>query len=294
VAEGGSLHAAAVKMHLTPSAVSHALKSLETEVGCRLFERGGNKMMLNQAGEQLLAQVRPPLAVLDAAAESLKQLAKWGQTRLRVGAAASVCQHLLPTVIRELRRSHSQVELQVESGNTADLIEGLRANRIDLAVGIAPENESGLNVRPLFRDELMFVFAPGHPWAMDRPIRDEELRKQPLILYKRASATAHLVDEFFRTLKLVPSSIMEIDSIEAIKELVKLDLGVGVLAPWTVDKELARGKLRMRPLATKPLTRNWAVFYLKPRRLALMQERFYRLCRHHAAGMRLDRKDLPR
>ena len=93
---------------------------------------------------------------------------------------------------------------------------------------------------------------------------------------------------------MVPSTIMEIDNTEAVKELVKLSLGVSILAPWTVDKELARGTLSMRPLGTKPLTRNWGMFFLTSRRLTLAEETFSKLCRQHAAGMRLDRKDVGR
>jgi DNA-binding transcriptional LysR family regulator len=291
VAESGSLGKAAEKLHLTPSAISHAIKALESQLGCRLFERSGKRMLLNQAGEQLLAQVRPPLAALDAAAESLKRLGKWGQSRLRVGASASICQHLLPGVIRELKKAHAQIELQVESGDTPELVELLRGNKIDLGLGVAPESNGGLEVRPLFRDELMFVFAPSHPWSAGRPISRDELRTQPLILYQRASLTARTVNEFFRSLDLVPSAIMEIGSIEAIKELVKLNLGVSVLAPWTVDDELVRKKLKMRPLSTKPLTRHWVALSLAGRRLTLAEEQFCKLCRHHAQGMRLDRKD---
>jgi DNA-binding transcriptional LysR family regulator len=291
VAESAGLVAAAGKLHLTPSAISHGLKALETQLGCRLFERAGKRMLLNQAGEQLLAQIKQPLAALDAAGESLKRLGKWGQTRLRVGAAASLCQHLLPRVIRELKKSHAQLELLVESGDTSELLPLVRENKLDLALGVAAENSSGLESRPLFRDELMFVFAPSHPWAAGRPISHDELRTQPLILYQHSSLTARLVDEFFRHLDLVPSAIMEIDSIEAIKELVKLNLGVSVMAPWTADKELVRGRLKMRPLGSKPLWRQWTASYLAGRRLTLAEESFCKLCRHHAAGMRLDRKD---
>jgi DNA-binding transcriptional LysR family regulator len=158
---------------------------------------------------------------------------------------------------------------------------------------VTPENPSGLEVRPLFRDELMFVFAPTHPWANGHHVSRDELRTQPLILYQRSSLTAHLVHEFFRKQDLVPCAIMEIGSIEAIKELVKLNLGVSVLAPWTADHELARGTLKMRPVGAKPLTRQWATLHLAGRRLTLAEEDFCKLCRRHATGMRVDRKDVP-
>mgnify|MGYP001564803297 CR=1 FL=1 len=292
VAQSVSLVAAAAKLHLTPSAISHSLKSLETELGCRLFERAGRKMLLNQAGEQLLAQVQAPLAALEAAGEALKRLGKWGQTRLRIGTAASACQHFLPGVIRELKKLQPRLELLVKSGDIPEMMDFVRANTVDLALGVKPDSHAGLEVRPAFRDELMFVFAPSHPWADGHPLSRDDLRTQPLILYHRSSPTTRLVDDFFRRLDIAPSTIMEVGSIAGIKELVRLNLGVSVLAPWSVDKELARGTLKMRPLGAQPVWREWVIISLAGRRLSLAEERFCRLCRNHAAGMRLDRRDV--
>jgi DNA-binding transcriptional LysR family regulator len=292
VAENGSLVTAAAKLHLTPSALSHALKHLEAQLGCRLFDRAGKRMILNQAGEQFLSRIRPPLAALDEAAESLKRLAKWGQTKLRIGAAASICQYMLPAVIRELKKSHDKIELQVESGDTLELVQMLQTRKVDLGIGLAPENSSGLELRGIFRDELMFVFAPSHPWSTCKTISREDLSRQPLILYQRSSVTARLVADYFKQFGVVPSNIMEIGNIEAIKELVKLNLGVSVLAPWTADREVARGKLKLRPLGGKAITREWVMMGLAGRRLGLPEEIFCKLCRQQAAGMRLDRKDV--
>ena len=118
------------------------------------------------------------------------------------------------------------------------------------------------------------------------------LNARVIVIPTTSGLTARQVDDYFRSLDLVPSAVMEIDNIEAIKELVKLNLGVSVLAPWTADRELARGTLRMRPLGPKPLRRQWVVAWLKGRRLTLAEETFCKLCRNVAAGMRMDRKDL--
>lgn len=293
VAESGSLVVAAGKVHLTPSAISHSLKSLETDLGCRLFERVGKRMVLNQAGEQLLSQVQGPLSALDSAAEAIKRLGKWGLTRLRVGTSAAACRHILPQVIRELKKNDPAVEFRIESGDTPRTVELLREAKVDLVLGIAPENTIGLELRPVFRDELMFAFSSAHPWSDGRSITRDEIRAQQFIVYQRNSLTAQLVDEHFRQLDVVPNAAMEVDSIGAIIELLKLNLGVSVLAPWTVEQELARKTLKMRPLGAKPLRRQWSLISLATRRMTLTEENFCRLCRNQTAGMRLDRGDVP-
>ncbi len=292
VAKSGSLVAAAATVRLTPSAISHSLKALETDLNCRLFERVGKKMVLNQAGEQLLAQVQRPLAALDSAAEEIKRLGRWGQTRLRVGTSAAACQHLLPRVIRELKKAHASLDLHVEAGDTPRVLQWLRDSKIDIGLGITPDNPAGLELRPIFRDELLFVFAPSHPWAGRKPLTPDDIRTQPLIVYQRASLTGHLLDEYFRQLEIVPHTVMDVDSIGAISELVKLNLGVSILAPWTVDHELAHGTLKVRPLGPKPLRRQWSTMSLASRRMTLAEETFCRLCRNYAAGLRLERRDV--
>jgi DNA-binding transcriptional LysR family regulator len=292
VAESGSLVLAAGKVHLTPSAISHSLKAMETDLGCRLFERVGKRMVLNQAGEQLLSRIRNPLAALDAAEDEIRRLAKWGQSLLRLGTSSAICQHILPRVIRELKKTYPTLELQVESGDTPRALELLRESKVDLALCIPPENAAGLDARPVFRDELMLVFSPQHPWAAGRPISRDEIAAQQFIGYRRSSFTAQLLTDYFKEAGITPRVMMEIDSIGAIVEMVKFNLGVSILAPWTVDRELANNKLKMRPLGPKPLKRQWSVVSLGSHPKSFIEETFFRLCRTHAAGLRLDRRDV--
>jgi DNA-binding transcriptional LysR family regulator len=249
-------------------------------------------MVLNQAGEQFLQAIQPPLAALDKAAEALKHWSKWGHPRLRVGGSASICQHLLPGVIRELKRVHERIDLQVQTIEGAQILAKIQNGELDLAIGVALDSAPGLKVRPLFQDELMLVFTPTHPWTNSPSLGPEELRRQPFILPSANARIRGIIDDYFQNLDIVPSTIMEVDNAEAIKELVQLNVGVTILAPWTLERELARKSLALRPLGSRPVTRNWAVHTLSSHRPNLAEETFTKLCRQHAAGMRLDRKDL--
>jgi LysR family transcriptional regulator, low CO2-responsive transcriptional regulator len=293
VADSGHLVSAAKKVHLTASAISHTIKGLETELGCRLFERVGKRLALNHAGEQLLAQVRGPLAALDSAAENIRQLKNWGHTRLRIGASYAACEQILPGIINDLKKRQLSLDLRLESGHTPRLLDLLQKQKVELALGIAPANAAGWSLRAVFRDELMFVFAATHAWADGRPITRDEIRRQQYILYQPSSLTADFVGGYFRQLEVEPDITMEVASTGAIIELVKLNLGVSIVAPWTVDRELMQGTLKMRPLGPKPLHRRWTVITLAHHRMNLVEETFCRLCRSYATGLRLDRNDLP-
>lgn len=293
VARHGGLPGAALELHLTPSALSHRLKGLETELGCRLFERSGRRMILNQAGEQLLAGIEAPLENLAETAARLRALGRWGQGRLRIGVSASLCDEMVPRVFSELRREFAKLHVVVESGDMPELAGKIRDRQLDLAVGVGLDPEPGFEFRPVFEDELLWVLSSSHPWADGRPLSKVDLRKEPVITYRRGSSTARLVDRYFRGIGVDPMVAMEVGSVRAIKEMVLRNLGVAILAPWAIRAELTAGTLTMRPLGAKTLKRQWVVAHSVGRRLTLAEERFQRLMEQEAQTLWRDRGSIP-
>ena len=95
LARTGSFTQTARELHLTQSGISHSVKALENDIHCRLLDRLGKKVVLTQAGEQLLQHATKILAEMETARESLTQLGKWGRGRLRLGASVTICQCVL-------------------------------------------------------------------------------------------------------------------------------------------------------------------------------------------------------
>ena len=106
-----------------------------------------------------------------------------------------------------------------------------------------------------------------------------EIKRQNFILYTRASYLSGMIEEYFRKEDIVLSSTIELGNMEAIKELVKLGLGISILAPWVARKELAEGSLRAVPLGRRKLRRSWGILLRKGRPLTLAQETFIGLCK---------------
>jgi LysR family transcriptional regulator, low CO2-responsive transcriptional regulator len=131
---------------------------------------------------------------------------------------------------------------------------------------------------PLFQDELRFLVAPLHPWAKLGRAPREAIESETLVLYNKTSHTFRLVSEYFREDKITLTNFIELGSMEAIKELVKIGLGAGVFAPWIARAELESGSLVSLPLGARKLRRRWGVAHLKGRRLALAEETFVGLC----------------
>jgi DNA-binding transcriptional LysR family regulator len=274
----GSFTLAAQELFLTQSAISHAIKALEEEAGCRLFERAGRRVTLTQAGEQLLRHVDKIFAEMKIARSGLAELSRWGHGRLRLGASTTACQYILPTVLREFKQSFPKCVISIDPGDHARQMDLLLHSHIDLAIMLEPEGMKEVAFVPLFTDEMRFLLAPAHPWARAGRVQRETLESETLILYNQTSYTFRLVKEYFRAEGMPLANFLELGSMEAIKELVKIGLGVGVLAPWVARNELAAGALVSLPLGKRKLRRRWGVGHLRSRRLSLGEETFVGLC----------------
>jgi DNA-binding transcriptional LysR family regulator len=285
LARRGSFTMAAKELHLSQSAVSHSMKALETDLGCRLFDRMSKKVLLTQAGEQLLQHADRILLEMSLARETISQLGKWGRGRLRIGASTTACQYILPEVLSDFKRSYPHAIIAVEPGDTRESIEMLHSNQIDLAVTLEPKRDDDLEFTPLFTDEMQFVMSPAHAWAQNGGVVRDEVPRQQYVLYNKKSFTFELVEEYFRAEDMVLNMVMEFGSMEAIKELVKLGLGVSILAPWIARKELESGELVALPLGRRKLKRTWGLLHWRGRRLTLAEETFVSLCRNHTARL---------
>lgn len=283
LARTGSFTQTARELHLTQSGISHSMKALETEIGCRLLDRLGKKVVLTQAGEQLLQHAEKILSEMETAREALGHLGKWGKGRLRLGASTTACQHIIPPVLREFKESFPAYAISIEPSDTQGMVSSLLQHRIDLALSLDPGSEAQLEFHPLFTDELFFLVGAQHPWALGGHVHRLEIPRQSFILYSKNSVTFRLVEDYFRRDDMVLNTVIEVGSMEATKELVKLGLGVSILAKWVAAKEIEEGSLVALPLGRRKLQRRWGILSWRGRRLSLAEETFIGLCKSATA-----------
>src|SRR5215472_3386894 len=138
LARTGSFTQTARELHVTQSGVSHSMKALERDVGCRLLDRLGKKIVLTQAGEHLLHHSNRILKEMEGARESMAQLGKWGRGRLRLGASTTACQHTIPAVLREFKESFPEHVITIEPGDTPAMVHSLLRQQLDLALTLEP------------------------------------------------------------------------------------------------------------------------------------------------------------
>jgi len=277
VREGGFTRAART-LGLTQSAISHALRALEDDAGCKLLLTVGKQPRLTDAGEELYGAATRILDEMSAVRLGLGERGQWGRGRLRIGASAAACQFLLPDILREFTHCFPEFNISLEVADTPESLERLRHREIDLALVLGPEVPAGCRFQPLFVDEVRFLVSPRHPWAARGRATLSELPAQTLILHGKRSRTFQLVVEYFRAENVNLGNPLDVGSTEAIKELAKLGLGVALLPTWIAQREIEEGSLVDLALGRRELRRQWGLATLAARQLHLAEETFVGLC----------------
>lgn len=265
LAETRSFTAAAQRLYLTQSAVSHSIKSLEATLRCCLFDRLGKRIHLTRSGEALLKHANIILGHMKSAAEELGEINAPGRGRIRIGASITICQYVLPQALREFRESFPEYEISVTAGDTAVLLDLLNSGEVDLALTMKRPGDSRLQFRELFRDELGFILSPMHPLARSWQLDSRRMENENFIFYSRSSDTFRLLEAFLKDSRISRETSMELGSMAGIKEMAKIGLGIGVVAPWTALPELEDGSLVFRSARSDAMRRHWGI-YMDPRK----------------------------
>lgn len=278
LASEGSFTQAGRALHLTQSAISHAIRALEDELGCQLFLRQGRRVFLTHHGRELLRHADSIQTQMAQARAALGALDRNPRGQLRIGCTPAASQFILPMVLREFRDSFPLYNITVVPGETPDTQERLENGALDVAICLKPRDVSRLECHPLFQDEMVFLVSPLHAWRKSPP-RAGDLAAETYIVSSRNSYTFALVNDYFLRLGVRPRSFMELGSTEAVKELVKLGLGVALVAPWIVGRELRTKELIALPLVKGRVRRQWVVAQLKHKPVSLAEQTFMGLCR---------------
>ena len=142
----------------------------------------------------------------------------------------------------------------------------------------------------LFEDDLQFLTHALHPWALKKRIRHDEIARQNLILPDRSSDTYASIKSYFHREHIQFHPFIEIGNDEAIKQFIRLDLGVGILPRWIAAAELQQGYLAALPLGRRRVRRRWGVLHARERKLNFAESLFVNLCRSVLRGLIFDAK----
>ena len=263
--EKNSFTRAAEALAMTQPAVSHHIRTLESELGIKLFYRGKNALKLTPEGEIVVQYARRIKALhekmLRALAGAEKQM-----SNIRVGITHTAESSLIAEVLAKYSTSAPGLRLTVITDIIKNLYDMIDNYEIDLAIveGRAPEGD--INALLLDTDYLVCVVSNQNPLAKKSMVTLNDLRKEKMIVRLPGSGTQNL---FISHLESIGMSIdefnvvLEVDNIATIKDLIRKDMGISILARSACMDELRKGKLTALPIENLSMVRQTNILYHK-------------------------------
>jgi urea transport system substrate-binding protein len=294
LAKTGSYTETAKELFVTHSAISHAMRDLEEDVGCRLFAKVGKKIAPTEAGEALLYHAHRALDELGQARRTLTSLNKWGTRRLRVAADAIFLSVFLAPVLLRFHKEYPNILLQVESFNSDESFSRLENNQVDIILTEKPAINEAVDFSPMMADRFHLIVKSGHPLAVKNGALPDEFSKYPCFLIKGSSQQRKLVEDFMSKQKINLNILGEIEDLGIIKELVKRTLAVSFLPGWSIAKEVEDHSVVALPYGRKAFERTWGFVYPRSRPLNMTEATLLKLCRKRVTEAELKAQDTVR
>ncbi|WP_203784522.1 LysR family transcriptional regulator [Asanoa ferruginea] len=256
VAELRHFTQAAVAVGVAQPSLSKQIHSLEAELGAPLFTRLPSEVELTPAGEALLPLAQRILADAETAHREVRNLVGLTSGRVRLGATPSLCTSLAPRVLRRFHSAHPGIELRVAEGGSQELVRSLSHGELDLALVVLPATgiDPALEAAPILEEALVVAAAVGTP--LPEPMRVEDLRDRPLVMFRRGYNLRDDALEACRRAGFEPTFAVEGGELDAVLEFVEAGLGLAVVPEMVLAN---RPGLRAVPLAPPGLRRTIAI-----------------------------------
>lgn len=242
-ARWGSFRRAADALSLSQPSLSERIRRLEEEVGERLFLRQGRGVRLTLAGKALLPHAERALEAVRRGREAVSALNDDAAERLYVGASRTIGTYVLPDLLHRFRQDNPGVEVSVRTGRSSDILRMVVEQEVQVGVARALFHPQVETVH-LYDEEVVLTTHPAHPFAGTGRVSIYDVAQEPLIFYEMGSTFFVLIDSVCREAGIVPRVQMQLDSMEATKQMVARGLGVSFLPLSAIRREVAQGVLK--------------------------------------------------
>jgi DNA-binding transcriptional LysR family regulator len=249
IATEGSFKRAADSLYVSQPAVSLQVQNLERQLDVPLFDRGGRRAQLTEAGHLLLNYGEKILSLCQETCRAIEDLQNLQGGTLIVGASQTTGTYLLPRMIGMFRERYPDVAVQLQVHSTRRTAWSVANGQVDLAIigGEVPaELQDTLEILPYAEDELALILPAFHPLTRATTIQKDDLYKLQFIALDSQSTIRKVIDQVLTRCSIDTRRLkieMELNSIEAIKNAVQAGLGAAFVSISAIEKELQMGVL---------------------------------------------------
>ncbi len=240
VAEREHLTHAAEALHLTPSAVSSAIRVLEERYGIALFHRTGRRIELTETGIAFLPEAKATLARAESANLFLTEIGGLKRGTLAIAASQTVGGYWLPPLLMRFHTAYPAIDIRMAGGNTEQAAEAVLEGRAELGIVEGDVDHPALSQRIVARDRVLVVAPSGHPLA-GRPVTPDELTQVRWVLREPGSGTRRALTSALDETAL--DIALSLPSNEAVRSAVLSGHALTAVSEYVARDDLAAGRL---------------------------------------------------
>jgi len=274
VAECESISRAAEMNYISQPAISKAITKMEESLGTTLFIRNHRGVTLTDEGRIMYEQLKKAFDIIKAGEDSLKRINELGIGRLRLGASAILCKHMLLPYLREFIPQNPHIKITVECQSSSKIFKLLSDGSVDIALMVKPENLSDLCFYSLGEIEDVFVSTRSYLENLHLRGGAEVFEQANIMLLDGANVSRMHVDRYFKENNIIPERILEVSGMDMLIEFAKTGLGAACVIKRFVERELVDGTLTEIPLPVPINKREVGFAYMKGTKLTSAMERF--------------------
>ena len=240
VGEREHLTQAAEALHLTPSAVSSAIRVLEERYGIALFHRTGRRIELTEVGLAFLPEARATLARATSADLFLTEIGGLKRGTLAIAASQTVSGYWLPPLLLRFHKAYPAIDIRIVGGNTEQVAEAVLEGQVELGIVEGEVDHPALSQRIVARDRVLVVAPAGHPLA-GRPVTPDALTQARWVLREPGSGTRSALTSALDEAAL--DITLSLPSNEAVRSAVLAGNALTAVSEYVVRDDLAAGRL---------------------------------------------------
>ena len=246
-AEEKNFSQAARLLHMSQSAISQNIQSLERAYKVELFTRHGRTVQLSEAGQTILPMVREILLSARLLEDGLHDINNQIGGELLLGCSTSAGRYLLPTLLAAFRHEYPAVHPRVKIMSRDSVVDRLLCRAIPIGISSRRIEHRDIECVPLFEDRIILVVPANHAWADYGHALPADLLDQPIISREEMSGTCETVMEGLKRHNITMDTlnvVMEIGSAEAIEMAVERGVGIAFVSEMVAARGLALGQIK--------------------------------------------------
>ncbi|BDF05196.1 LysR family transcriptional regulator [[Clostridium] hylemonae] len=241
---------AAQKLSITQPSLSHAISSLEEELGTSLFERQGRNVALTKYGRLFMEYAEEALDILDAGIKKTRAMTSERSGKVDIGYIYTQGSEFIPEVISGFLEANrdKKVEFGFSNGVTKEIVEGVKEEKYDIGFCSMVTGEKELDFVPVSQEKLIAAVPPEHPLAEKKSVRFEEIASYPQIFFNRGSGLRGVISQIFKDYGIKPDIVYTVDEDSAMVGLVARGFGVGIVPDAATVRSMKASFLEIEDL----------------------------------------------